>query len=318
MRKRGMAITDRDLDVWSFLGEYGLLDSRQIQEEFWAEKRLRACQMRLQRYEEHGIVQAITLTMAGYHRKNRNGDTSGGRLPLIYALTPEGANILEQETGIRAKRFMRSELKSMTILHRREVVRVRLALDRACSRQKSNSNSRPIRQLMWIHEEDRKPDATGNLVTDRILYHPFTQRNEKFSYRPDLFGLTEIPRAAGGSHICVCYYEIDRGTMSHSQLSEKLRGITATIKTQAWKKYVPNYGQFAKKTIVRVFWVTSSPERADNIRQTFNDKSLITSAFRYTSQTQLTEHTALGPIWMDSNGEQRGMVIEPQSVSGQG
>lgn len=95
--RHSMKAQPRDFSILAELGEVGLLDTDTIwQRHFPLDQSGQACRRRLRLLADHGLTQTIHISVAS---------TAGlGRLPILHRLSPEGAEYLFEETGIKALR----------------------------------------------------------------------------------------------------------------------------------------------------------------------------------------------------------------------
>ena len=125
-RRRGLRLQPRDFTWLTELGQFGFLPTDVIhQRHFPADKTGVAVRRRLRLCADHGLIQTISIAIAFTGRL--------GRLPSYHRLTPQGAEVIFDETGVRPLRPGRSEApKPHTILHRAGMAEVALRFTDAC------------------------------------------------------------------------------------------------------------------------------------------------------------------------------------------
>lgn len=210
-----MQLQPRDLIILQTVGELGTADTRILQQlHFPNDNTGRACQQRLRKIVEAGLLRNVRITAV-------DGGVTAGSHPQLFFLTPEGGQLVADETGLMPRRISRSEPKQFTLRHRFEVVRARLAIDQAAQLADLPSPE-------WIMEEDSKPGVTrrkGRLPTDyQILRNDYTRNGRRVRFRPDAACHIRLP-AGDAVHSLLAYLELDRSTEGHKQWKDKLRGI---------------------------------------------------------------------------------------------
>jgi hypothetical protein len=306
-------LEQRDLQLLAEIGELGLLDIELIHARYWPDaKTKRASQKRLKLLTEHGLVKParleVTYRTARVPRPTDGKDTalkkppkSGGRLPTIYCLTEQGAEALEMATGQRPLRVSRSDPKPLTLFHRSEVVRARLAIDDAC-------RLRSLPAPAWIMEQDTHPGMSPNEPLSRrlILQQHFGQGHARVSCRPDASCLLRLPsRSADRSFDeLIAYLELDRSTNKHQIEIDKLAGYHCLLKEQAYRRHWPE----TQRPTVRVLYVCPSHERVNNLAASFAGQP-VAEYVRFAVLDDLVPERALSDaIWQTTGGELRAIL----------
>ena len=137
-----MELQPRDLAILETVGELGTADTEIIHQLHFPDKTVRACQQRLRKVSDEGLLKSVRLIAV-------DGDMRSGSLPTLYFLTEEGAELVERETGRHPRRVTRSSPKPFTLRHRMDTVRARLAIDRATELAK-------LAAPEWIMEQDTR------------------------------------------------------------------------------------------------------------------------------------------------------------------
>lgn len=283
----------RDLTLLTELGEVSLLDTDTIHRRHFAQDTsMRACRRRLRLYSAHGLTQALHI---GIVRTDRPG-----RIPTVHRLTPEGAELVETETGVRPPRPARSDPpKPNTILHRLGVAKSQLALNDAC---KLHGLSKPD----WILEYDTRPNLPINAkLTERyILCREFLFANGSVRRCwPDAACLLTVPHQAKQWRLAILW-EYDRSTEGRVQLLEKVPGYESLLAATAWRHI------FADADAVRIFFVVPSQQRLRVVAETFRNTALA-GHLRIAVTADLSPDRALAaPIWMTPAGERRPLLAQ--------
>jgi hypothetical protein len=296
--RRPLLLQERDFLILAMLGEFGHATTRMIWRRFWEPTtKIRSCQERLKRLFEHGLIRSFQLevTIAG---KN------GGRQSTLHGLTPLGAERLEQYRGVPAPRVLRKDLKPPTLLHRQEIVEVRLAWDEACQ---LSGLPAPV----WVHEQDCRenvPDGAAP-VEYRLLYHAFGPRGQRVTCRPDAATLTVIPGPSTDDRSktaqLVTWWEIDRGSEGLLQIRRKVPGYRAAFKNHACRQY--GWGDL-RDVVVRLLWVCSDTKRLEFLRETLQSYD-VAQHFRFTTRKLIDPKTLLTePVWTDVAGCARSIL----------
>lgn len=256
-------LTKRDLEVLASLGEYGVLDTAMIHQMHFQQVTSRRCQQRLLQYVEHGLCHRTQL------RVWYDEDAKGGKIPTIFSLSERGASVIFEATGSAPKRVLRSSPKPETLFHRLDTVRWRVGFDAAFKREQ-------IPAPTWIVEQDMRADLPERVPPNQrsVLFHRYSVNGQPLSCKPDAASLFSIPNKGGALVPLIFYWEIDRSTEGHQQISrQKIRGYTEMLKHRPYVRYWPDCGDPAIRI---VFACKRDPRerRESNLAQMFRDTAL--------------------------------------------
>jgi hypothetical protein len=237
-----------------------------------------------------GFTESIRLTVCW---ASENGESKGGRIPTLFALTDDGARIVEERTGERPQRVLRSAPSPATFLHRSEIVRVMRAFDLACDRAN-------VDRPQWVMEQDPWPSAAKTLPPNqrRLLSHEF---GKGLSCNPDIACRLRI-----GSTELVLYWEVDLSTEGRKQIRKatKTDGYVALFNGQGWRRYWPDLETNRRYVI----WVTPTARRIRSLQETFRDLP-IAPLCRFIATTDFSspDSLLLSTVWETVTGERRPM-----------
>jgi hypothetical protein len=285
----------RDVQILTELGEFGMLDTDMIRARYWPDaKNDRACQERLKLLREESLVRTALLSV------NRHGKQH--RVPAMHFLTPAGAEVVQQQTGIEPKRVARSDPKPFTLLHRWEGLKARLAFDAACANAKLDPPK-------WILEQDLVPgtETLESLSARKILYDVYDIKGRKFTCRPDAASLLRLPTTRDGEATkfaqLISYWEIDRAT--ESNFRAKLPGYSAFVHEKSYRRHWLGLNE---KPAVRVFVVCPSQERINNIVASIKSFE-VSKDFRFIVKGDVVPERILKDrVWMDTAGGYRAIL----------
>lgn len=253
-RTHGIRLNDRRLSVLVALGEYGVLDIALCESLCFRGFSQEWARQNLARLAQAGLVRATALSVW-----RGNG---GGRIPLLYSLTPAGAAIVRDQTGDYPRRVLRSDPSPETFWHRLQIVRVRAAFDRG-------AGEAGLAPPAWIFEQDLRPDARRLPIhRRRQLYHEFPRDGRVVTCRPDAAALLTVPRPGGdegGASTLAVHFEIDRSTEGTAQCAAKLAGYDELYASGAFARYWPAL----QDPVHRIFWVVPSEQRFENLARAF-------------------------------------------------
>jgi len=297
-----MELQPRDLQILETIGELGTADTTTIHGLYFPnDKTGRACQRRLKIISDAGLLKSVRLVAVdGYGLRGNSEDYKpSGSLSNLYFLTESGGDVVERETGIQPLRVTRSDPKQLTLRHRIETVRARLAIDRAA--KLSN-----LPDVAWIMEQDRTKRvkaAKGRSPSEfQILNNAYQDEytNRTVAFRPDAAFHLQVPRPSGnGFKSLLGYIELDRSTEGHRQWEGKLLGIEAFIKDdKAWHSHWPGVTDPA----IVLFVICKTNERLGNLAITTRPsavaKHVRMATFPLNPETVLTQE-----VWQDCHGQ---------------
>lgn len=292
--RRSLKVQPRDFSILAELGEVGLLDTDTIWDRhFPLDQTGQACRRRLRLFADHGLTQTIHIAMAY--------SGTPGRLPILHRLTPDGAEYLLDETGIKASRPGRSDVpKPATLFHRLGMVKVQLAVNDACE-------LRHLFKPQWIQEYDIAPPLPNDtrLPQRFLLRREFAGQNRTnvITCWPDAACLLPVPHQDRIWHLAVLW-EFDRATETLKQVIAKLAGYERFIAQQEWKRIFPMADS------IRIFFVVPSTDRIQNIA-TAAKNSPAASFLRFAVTAEVSAASVLtAPIWRTIAGEHRAVLLQ--------
>lgn len=288
----GIQITKRDLLTLADLGEYGVLDTVMIHQLRFQQVSERRCQQRLAQYVDHGFVHKTQL------RVWYDDTGNGGKMPTIYSLSERGAAIVFERTGVLPKRILRSAPKPETLFHRLESVRWRIGFDGAFAREQ-------LAVPKWIVEQDMRADMPERVPPNQrsVLYHRYSLNGQPLSCKPDAASLFSIPDRNGELLPLIFYWEIDRSTEGHHQIShQKVRGYTELLRQKPYARYWPDVGEPAMRII---FACKRDPRerRVKNLAETFRETQLEPYVRLISMQDCHPSKLLRQFVWRDARGE---------------
>ncbi len=291
----GIRINDRDLEVLSSLVEAGgLLDSQTIhQRHFPLDSTSEACLRRLRMLRSENLLDVVRASVT-------YGSETLGRVPLVFSLTKQGAELIEDVTGVSAKPI---HLTVQNLEHRLAIAKVRLIVSDACKQE-------GFQKPDWIGEyEHRKTEIHPKMkLAERYrLCHQYTVDDSKYTCWPDLASMLVIKHPTGESRLQILW-EIDRSTERLAQIRAKLTGYHQFFLNRDEKRL---FGIAGMRT--RIFFVTSSEERCKSIAELFRDQPS-SERVRLTWSKALTQTSMFrGSIWFTSKWECRKIISNSNS-----
>lgn len=256
------------------------------------------CERRLRTFREHGLIESIKLSI----------DTPEGprRSPSVHRLLPKGADLVEDERGIRPPRPARSDPPSPATLHHRVgvVASILTVLDA------SKIAQLPTPEI--ILEQDLSPEANGKIHAPAheryLLREAWTVDNRRVTCRPDACIL--IPFLTG--HWLAAYIEYDRSTETEKEIQAKLPGYhmlfhpSSHLYRKHWPQCPPD------RLAACVLFIVPSKQRRDNIASSLRGRPG-SQYVRIAVNNTLRPESLLTSdmVWQDVNG--KAMVILPSS-----
>jgi len=304
-----MELQPRDLSILETIGELGTADTKIIHSLYFPDDKTgRACQNRLKKLSDAGLLRPIRLmAVDGYNSTKQSDGTKesiGGSSCTVHFLTEDGGDIVERETGILPRRVTRSEPKQLTLRHRIEVVRARLAIDQA-------SKQLGLPTVGWIMEQDNrvrtKAKKGRSPNEDQILNDRFflESSGRTVAFRPDAAFHLQVSRPSGdGFKSLLGYIELDRSTEGHLQWEGKLQAIEAFFEeSTAWKSHWPD----VKDPAVILFVICKTNERMGNLAVTTKPSS-IANRTRIATYPLDPQSVLTSDVWQDCNGELKRII----------
>lgn len=288
-RVAGIRLNSQDIGFLVAMGRYSLLSSEDACD-FYVGLKPNSVLRRLRLLAQSGLTNAVKLAVWSATDESLS---KCGRIPALHALTDEGARVIEEQTGDRPTRVLRSAPSPATFLHRREIVRVMRAFDVACDKA-------GLEYPTWVMEHDpwhAAPKAVP-LAHRRLLAHEFAKG---LSCHPDIACRFRI-----GSSELVLYWEIDLSTEGRKQIRKaaKTDGYTRLFNEQGWKRYWPDLNT-SKRFVI---WVAPTQRRIRSLQDALRDQA-ISPACRFLAATYFSSSESLltSDIWETVNGERRPM-----------
>lgn len=265
-----MDFNDRHIAFLSALNTFGCLDTLYAHFHYFPHRSLRRTQQITSQLACEGYT-FVAKIFASFVSGNNKAPTTI-RVPALSFLTPAGAEALFDCTGEEPFRVLRSSPQAHTLLHRSELVKVRLAFDRSLA---DNGMGIPD----WILESDSRDDLPTGKASKTppnqrsVLYHSFEDGSRKFSCRPDAACFFTV-RATQ----FFVFWEHDRSTEGRKQITRKARGLNALLQQQAFRRYWPDLESADK---LRLFWTVPSTERIKTIRSALQDYPTVLGRSRF-------------------------------------
>lgn len=259
-RPRRIRLTDRDVLVLSMLGEYSILDRPLLHAMCFERFSEEWCRRNLKRLSDARLIRATTLRVY-FDEQSRSG-----RIPFLFSLTEEGADVVYHHTAIYPRRVLRSEPSAFTFAHRLAVVRVRLAFETA-------ARDAGLACPTFLMEQDVRSDAPKDAMPRQrlVLSHEFRDENGLvITCRPDAAAVLTIPHPTGDptrATTLAMHLEIDRSTEAVAHCEQKLPGYAALYRERGYRRYWPDL----PNAVHRLMWVVPSPERLKTLATAFRN-----------------------------------------------
>lgn len=298
MTTKAIRLHSRDLALLTEIAEVGILDVATVwRRHFAADQTGKACLRRLRLLCAHELLQVITVSVAFALERC-------GRPKRMFRLTPRGAEVLEELTGLTGFHVGRKEPRPETLEHRLGIAKIRLTVNDACALHRLPSPR-------WIGEYDTIPGVPleAKLSERFILCEKLPTAEGRFvSCWPDASCHLRIPHTAdAGDANLLIYWEYDRSTETLAQVAKKIPGYRALISSGFFAKHWPNVASPA----VRVFFVTQSENRRCNISRAISQLQGA-DYVRIAIVHDLTpKKFFMAPIWKAAHGEARSIIRTP-------
>jgi hypothetical protein len=290
-RSRRIRVNERQVRTLAAVGEYGVLDRALCHALCFANSSREWCRQNLARLTGVGLLRATALQV--WHDDE---EPRGGRIPLLYSLTPAGAEVVHARMGLYPRRVLRGDPSPTTFWHRLQVVRVRVAFDQAAEQAGLPAPG-------WIMEQDLRPGAPADVMPQhrRMLYHEFPAADGAVTCRPDAAATLSIPHPSGDAAkatTLALHFEIDRSREGLAQCLGKAPGYGALFERRAYARYWPALSN----PVHRVFWVVPSRERIESLAAAFR-ASPVAAYFRFSTFADCRPDRVLTqPVWCDVHG----------------
>lgn len=286
----GIRPNDRDFKALAYIGRYGLLDLPLCHSLAFPTVSQERCRQKLSSYEKSGLIKSIKLQV--WYAEGRKG----GRIPTIYCLTEQGAELLSQFTSEPVLRVLKSDPKPATFFHRLQTVKVCVAFD-------TSAQHAGLEPIPWIMEFDVRQDAPETLPPSQrfVLYHEFHDGTRTFTCQPDAAGVLKIPnptRPDQPTELAVLF-EIDLSTEGLAQCCRKIPGHTALLERRSF-----HYWSDLRNPEFRVFWIVPSNRRIEELRAAFRDFT-VAEHFFFTTFEHCNQRILTDKVWQDIQGKPR-------------
>ncbi|MEZ6055487.1 MAG: replication-relaxation family protein [Planctomycetaceae bacterium] len=290
-RSKGLAIQSRDIAILKGLGLASCLTSDSIRERWFpGDKTGEATRRRLQRFAEQGLTQRVAISVSRINQP--------GRMPLVHRLLPLGADVVEDETGIRPLRVAKSDPpKPYTLLHRAGMGEIVLRFNEACALHN-------LPEPQWLLEYDTIPGTPPNAPLSRRYLTRWDvpiSKDETSVCWPDALCLFTLPTPTRTWHLAIAW-EYDRSTETHSQFARKLPAYQSWLEHRLYKQLFPTVDD------ARIFVVVKTDERLSHLVATIKEHPA-------SDLVRLTTHDACRPtdmlsesIWRYCDGQTRAIL----------
>jgi hypothetical protein len=265
--KHQVRLVPRDHAILGELAAVGVLSVEQIHHRHFPDDVTgKSCLRRLRYFEGARLVVAVPVTACFGSRAKRQ---------TIYRLTSVGADVVAQRTGTAA-RYLRTDPKAETLLHRLSVAHVILTMN-------DGAAAAGLPKPLWLLEHDRWPEAPRDVPEPRqyrladdflpIVINP-SRPAEQYGppvyddptvrlvkVRPDAAALLSVEP---GTAPLALSAEVDLGTETLGQFISKFSGYHALLTKHAYRR--PWAGLTDSTAMIpRVLLVFSSAERRDHV-----------------------------------------------------
>ncbi len=287
-------IMPRDLRLFTAVAiAGGIVDTVTVWNHFFANDRSgESCRRRLRCYVENQLLEPV-------HSGLRYRFATKGRPSTIYRLTEKAVELVNHMNGKELRHSPLRAPRTETLDHRLGLTRTYLITRDACEIQR-------FAEPEWIHEytpRQRVAVSTNAKFHERfLLCHHYTEPDgTSASCWPDAACLIRIRNAEKNKEYpLIILWEYDRSTESLKQFRDsKLPGYHQLLQRGDAQRLFPH----ADRPTVRVFVVTQSEERRQNLAKDIHDQAA-SAVFRLTTAGSLTAQSFFKePIWFNVNGE---------------
>lgn len=298
-RKLPLQITERDMQVFSAIHRYRMLDRTQIERLFYTPAHGRQTNTahavrRLKRFYEHGFLERV----------QRPGWWGKPNPSPAYRLANNGAKLLAEQIGIESDAFVYwgkgddkdyhpTRVSSTHVDHTLQLAEVRMLIERAAEASKCTIAT-------WLDHFDLMP----TWKTERVWIQPRNKKNRiEVAITPDSYFALDTPLGRG--HFFV---ELDRGTETiYRAWQQKVLAYK-----EYWRsgKFGQRYAQGEPTTSFRVLAICPSAKRSANIKGAAEEFGPPEAAglFLAAPTAKVDQSLFTEPIWA------RGGLTEPQAL----
>ncbi len=291
-KRRGLHLQARDLACLADLGEFGILSTEAIHQRHFPQDRTGvATRRRLRLYATHQLIQSLALAVVRAGRP--------GRMPAFHRLTPNGADVLLHETGVKPQRPLRGDVgKPHTILHRAGMAEAAMKFSDACRLQQ-------LPLPIWHFEYDPAPDATASTPLPKRFWLRSEGKDANGTRTvcwPDALCQFSLAKE-GQTWTLAIAWEYDRSTESHTQFQKKLDGYVPWLATRAYQRTEPDAAD------ARIFLVVPTVRRLQELMDSFREHPAA-RAVRMATVTDFDPQTLLtASVWAPLDGSQPRAIL---------
>jgi len=284
-----LVLTARDTDILLALNRYRYLTTSQIKDLLFSENAdTQGARRRLKKLFHGKYVGRVST----FKRVDE------GMPQIAYYLDRKGAKLLD-ETGHVPNLWRKSKQVKMQFLqHALDLSEFRIHLEKGLQTQ-------DVVRLHTFIPDFRMRQASSRSVSKHRyelymeLQHPVNRQS--YVIYPDAVIVLEA-EIDGRSFKRLYFLEIDRGTHGLEKIRDKVTGYNLYFKKDLHKKY----GDFDD---FKILFQTSSPKRANNIRNCLVDQERSESVW-ITDYEKVTDTSLLHtPIWQNIAGEPKQILI---------
>lgn len=305
---RGMRLQDRDIRLLGDLGTVVLMTVSMIRARYFPNDTTgEACLRRLRLLRNAGLIARLSFPVV-------STTDEPGHLLALYRLTGHGAEVVSVATARRPRRLLRTDPKPKTLLHRRDLAQVMLAVNDATA-------TASLPDPEWLLEQDVRPGTSRK--TERaerfILYEDFKQDDGRvLQLRPDASAWLRFPSPAAGQaivHDFLAWWEIDRSTDSLAQVSDKLPPYSFFLRqheaADPARRLYRRHWPLVERATLRVFFVCPSVQRMRTISDAIRQLPGAEYVRLATLDSITPERFLRDAIWQDVNGTARAILTNP-------
>lgn len=288
-------LQQRDLQILSDLGRYGLLDGKVLADRHFGGGD-RVPRRRLARLVAENLLQRFSVSEYFY---------ANGRQPYVYALAKRGAEVLLERSPESQPRVIDS-VSAQFVAHTLQVSQFLLRLE-------ESAEAIGITTSQWCLEFDVtdsfriNPDPRTAYQSRYILHETFAAPKGKshakpYSYRPDAaFCLSYC------GHALLGYLEVDRSTEPLRVFGRKLPAFSRMVSEQRYRGHWPSLN--GQPVTVRCYVTTRSRRRLKSIAGYLQSRGEA-AALRLACADDLKHNLLTDCIWSTVDApDEKGAVI---------
>lgn len=239
----GIALNERDAKVIRGVEKYRYLATRQIKDLFFQDCSVQVCRLRLLKLYQNGYLNRLRV-------ETGNGN---GSAEAVYCLDKKGWRVLAAERDEDfSPKVHYAQVGGIFLRHTLDIIAFRLALEKEVALRQD------VSIFVWFSEHDVADPAAAKKKDRFFIYDEIIDpenKGKRITVYPDAAFVLEV---SGRNQLY--FLEIDRGTMPHNRIREKVRGYYLYRKTNRFKyRYGQEYEGF------KVVFQTVSQERIKNL-----------------------------------------------------